>query len=697
MTILHGTARLFAAFLLVISCCPLADASDDADEAPPTQQPLVETVTVTATRLPGGEEPIDRVPAHVTVLTREDIRRSGARTLQELLEREAGAIVHDQVGNGVETTFDLRGFRQGNGTRVFLDGVPLNDPRNNALALELVPIDALERVEITRGPAAALAGGGAEAGVVHLLTRHGDIRGIELSVAAGTDRARRYAGEARGRAGAFDLLLAGARDQSDGFRDHGGGELTRWAGTAGVRAGGPDGRLELTLVHAEKDLGAPGALTREEWREDPFQSRHNTLDRDRGDSTQAGLGWRGAVTDRLSLATNLFAREGGAEILTTGRAAPVFGGFFLDTDERSHGSTVQMSHRVRSGPREHVLTAGLEWQGARVDSLGDVTPTEDPGRVDRVAPDSQNVTERRTLALFVQEAWQLGPSWSLQMGARMDRDRIAYRETRPVASNRSGRSFSEVSLRAGAVWSPASRASCYVSYGEGFLAPTAEQLFAFPGFGSNPDLRPEDATSYEIGVRLRGKEVQGSAALFRVETEDSIVFDPDSSLGLFGANVNRGKARRLGLESSLRGRIRPGVTVFAGAAWTEGVSKSGPSQGRRLPMVPRQRVTAGLELDLPRSVLLRADTTYVGDQVLDNDDAGAQSPLPAYTVVNARAAWSPPSRRRAPNLFLEVRNLLDRRYATRGIYAFDFASAESAVFVTPAPSRRYLLGAGWIF
>jgi len=124
--------------------------------------------------------------------------------------------------------------------------------------------------------------------------------------------------------------------------------------------------------------------------------------------------------------------------------------------------------------------------------------------------------------------------------------------------------------------------------------------------------------------------------------------------------------------------------------------------------VPADRATAGLDLALPAHVTLRADGSYVGSQVLDNDGANDQRRLDAYTVVNLRVAWSPrglglpslagPGRGEGGlTLFVDVRNLLDETYATRGIFAYDFLANANAVFLTPAPGRRVFGGVTWRF
>ena len=85
-----------------------------------------------------------------------------------------------------------------------------------------------------------------------------------------------------------------------------------------------------------------------------------------------------------------------------------------------------------------------------------------------------------------------------------------------------------------------------------------------------------------------------------------------------------------------------------------------------------------------------------GEQVLDNDEANGRPPLEAYTVLNAQAGWSLPRFERI-RLLLEITNLLDRDYAVRGIYAYDFLTEQFDDFYTPAPGRRFRAGLRWQF
>jgi len=684
--------------LLALACAagalatPVFSSDDPADKEPV----LTERVTVTASRLPDEPDDADRVPASVTVISREQIEQSGAADLADLLALEAGAVRYDQTGNGVQTTFDMRGFTTGSGTRVFLDGAPLNDAINNTLALELVPLESLDRIEITRGSAAALAGGGSEAGVINLISRRQEELGGSLSMSLGTFDSAKYGGFLSHDIGLVDFLISGTGRETDGFRDNADGELKRLSATIGFDLG-QERRLDVTLVDSESDYGNPGALTKDELVADPSAAPFNSLDFADQRLGLASVNFRGPIAAKLTLATNLFARSRETNSLTTGRAAPDFGGFALDADASFWGSTVQVSHRHDAGDRLNVWTFGGEWLDGDTESLGFSTPIDDPGTIP-TDPKTDTTSDRRSYAFFVQDTWTPTGDWTLLAGARYDHDHVGRNESLPDPANDGSRTFSELSLRAGATWKPNPRHAVYASYGEGFLPPTTEDLFAFPGFGSNPDLDPEDSRSYEIGYRVRSSGAYLDVGLFLIDTKNEIVYNPD--IGLFGANVNAGETKREGVEISLRGRVQPRLDLSAALTLTDAEFTAGDNNGNDVPLVPGERLSIGMNLDLPAGLALHGDALFVGQQVLDNDDANAQPELDDYVVVNARVVWrlaDVTTERNGLRLFAEARNLLDEEYATRGIYAFDFSSGMNDSFFTPAPGRRYEFGAGWDF
>jgi outer membrane receptor protein involved in Fe transport len=453
------------------------------------------------------------------------------------------------------------------------------------------------------------------------------------------------------------------------------------------------------LLSSDLEYGNPGALTLAEFESDPHQNVFNTLDATDDATRQAVLSFQGSVGGGFSLAGNVAYRTEAATTLSTGRAAPTFGGFFLDAEGGTWSGAAQATREATSSLGSHLIAFGAEILDGETESTGFFTDPTSPGSYDPSAPASRNTAGARNSALFLQDAWTLSSRWIVTAGARGDRSDVRYDETIPGTTPSDERTFSELSFRAGATFRPSEKVDLYASYGDGFLPPTPEQLFAFPLFGSNPDLAPEDTRAYEFGARSHGRLGALEAALFWIDTKDEIVFDPTPTTDdPFGQNVNAGATRRRGVEVSARGRIARDVAAFANATYTDAAFTNGANDGNRVPLVPELRAAAGFDASLPAGFGIRADALYVGAQVLDNDPANARAKLSDYTVVNLRVGWERAlagSRGGRLGLFVEAKNLFDEPYATRGIFAFDFSTSTFEDFVTPAPGRRYLAGLTW--
>ncbi|HTW70159.1 MAG TPA: TonB-dependent receptor [Acetobacteraceae bacterium] len=145
-----------------------------ADESAATNQ-TVPPVVVTATRVP---TPADDIPAGVTVITRQDIETYGYNTLVDALQSVPGLRVVQSGGPGGQASVFIRGS-DSDAVLVLRDGMPINDAADSDGAFNF-GVDTLadvQRIEIIRGPMAALYGSGAIGGVINLITRRGDRQG----------------------------------------------------------------------------------------------------------------------------------------------------------------------------------------------------------------------------------------------------------------------------------------------------------------------------------------------------------------------------------------------------------------------------------------------------------------------------------------------------------------------------------------
>jgi len=148
-------------------------------DAPVEDPPAVEEIVVTGTRTGRrlGEEPVA-----VEVITRDDIERSGAYDVAELLDQHPGVdVTRDVLGASIR----LRGLDPDQ-TLLIVDGQRIVRGAGGVADLSRIPLESIERIEIVKGPASALYGSDALGGVIHVITRPASTREASLQARAAT-------------------------------------------------------------------------------------------------------------------------------------------------------------------------------------------------------------------------------------------------------------------------------------------------------------------------------------------------------------------------------------------------------------------------------------------------------------------------------------------------------------------------------
>jgi outer membrane cobalamin receptor len=134
---------------------------------------VLDKMTVTATRT---NRRLSEIPASVSVIDKKDLELSTASNADDLIRNQPGVLVRRNVGmgEGIPGSIDIRGVPGAYAaTRVLIlvDGIPTNLSGAPFLIMNEVPLDAVERVEIVRGPFSSLYGANAFGGVISIFTR----------------------------------------------------------------------------------------------------------------------------------------------------------------------------------------------------------------------------------------------------------------------------------------------------------------------------------------------------------------------------------------------------------------------------------------------------------------------------------------------------------------------------------------------
>ncbi len=575
-------------------------------------------------------------PASITVLTQDDIRQFGWRTLADALRSVRGMYVYsdrdyEYVG--------VRGFArpQDYNSRVLLlvNGHRTNDTLFDQAFIgtdAVVDLDLVDRIEIVRGPGSSVHGGNAMFGVVNVVTRaasriDGFEAGVRLSSYAAREARLSYGHSfANGTEVVASISGMDSAGPSLYFPEFDAPETNsgRTSGTDYDRNGRlfvqvARGGLTFTAAAARRNEGVPTGLDGSTFN-DPRNSNsdyHAYVDvgyaRDLSPRTQVSghLYW----ADYTSLSPSTF---GDPPVLNHDTAFATWWGVDLKL--------------VRELGARHKLVAGLEAQDNR---RQDQTSWDEDPYV--LYADDRRDSHR--VGLFVQDDIQLGAALKATLGARYD-----------AVSGQSG----ETSPRAGVIWHPTEATIWRLMYGQSFRAPNVyEKYYVFPDTQiANPSLRLERMRTWEAAVEhYLGKEtrVLATAYYYRVAGLIDQVVDEESGLLQYR---NAGLATASGLELEAEHQWAGGARVRASLD----LHRPPVADGVDLTNSPRAVAKLNLAAPLPWwSLRLGVEGQWLGPR---DTDLGQ---VPGYGVANV--TLSRPAGRRGWELSASVFNAFDRTYA----------------------------------
>ena len=715
--------------------------------APSEIVPLPEVLVTAPARLPVVPLSPTEVPASVQVITGEEIRRSGAVTIPDFLQRLQGVHINDQQGNSYQLDLSFRGFTGTSvtgtpqGISVFVDGVRVNEPAVEEINFDLIPLDDVERIELIRGPTAVF-GRNTLAGSLNIITRRGSAeREFVPEISGGSFGRQKYRLHIGGTEGPIDYYFAGTHFFEDGFRDESDSRLDQFFGKLGYRRDGTDITLSYQYQHNKiKQAGSLPLSAIQVNREQNF----SVGDFFEPDLHQATLNARQDLGAGFSLALNGFVRKLDAEQFNV---SLISANSRLFNETLSGGGTLQLTHEGQLLGRKNLLTLGAEY--ARHDVAirvfeeqnertlqqcvaGAVAAGKDAADACPLKQLHSDISDTQdTFGLYIQDIAELwrglllaGDSLVLTAALRYDSVRHDIKDTSPEEPGKATgvATFTRPTPRIGLNYNLSEQFGIYFSYSEGFRAPAfleltcADPTSPCVGIqaGVAPDtgffaLRPVEARSYELGLRARPVSwLEGSFAVYRTDVQDDIFsVSPAETTKLFFQNV--GDTKREGIEIGLRGVYKERLEGYLNYAYTRATFQSDIElasprtpgkveqvrEGNQLPLTPNHRINAGLRYLIHKWVTLSLNLTYVGDQFFRGDEANTQPKLSDYVVVNTSIDF----RRDRFSGFLKINNLFNAEYETFGTFAPNAKAQGTPIepFLTPGLPINVLVGASYQF
>ena len=620
--------------MTIVALAGNAQAALDAIELP-----LEDLLKVRILSTPKFAEDPDKIPTTTSILTAEDIRTFGWRTISDALRSLQGFSVSDDhtysyAGTrGISPPGDFRARMQ-----VLIDGIAINENIYGSTLIDSAfPLDIglVERIEVIRGPSASVYGGDSMLGVINVVTRSGrDLSGPELGLAYGSGNQRQARLSWGGRVGDNHLVVSLSGFDAAGhaltFYDtdaSGIGQRIRdvraeQGGRLFIQARGTDWRF--TLIHGQRDRTVP-------------HGSYGTIPGDDGhteaDSFSAfdiSKDWQ--LNSRTTLQQRLYS------------SAYAYDGRFpydyspdprIVNVDKARGNLWGLENRLNStawsGQR---WTFGLEYQAhTRMDQLN-----YDEGQGCYGFSSTPCLDDHRhgyRFSLYAQDEVQIGNASTLSLGLRFDRQ-----------------------ADVGSTWSPrigfvhdADRAGIFkLLYGTAFRNPSVYELaYITPTFAyGNPQLEPEKMRSLELAWEKHfGRAARLTTTLYRFTIDQMIMADAA------GIATNGQQVHATGLEVEYEHQWMNGIRLRTGITMQDSKSELG-----RMDNSPRHM--AKFNLSVP--ALLPALTAGIEGQWIGTRLANEGSEkISPYTLVNLNLSYVAPNK--AWDAGLGIYNLFDHRYA----------------------------------
>lgn len=455
------------------------------------------TIVITGSRI---AQTVDETLAPVTVIDRKQIEARPNDSVTDLLRLVPGLSVVSNGGKGAQTSIFLRGT-ESDQTLILIDGVRMGSATTGTAALQNIPPDQIERIEIVRGPRSSLYGSEAIGGVIQLFTRRpdGDNTRANISVSGGTQSSAGINAGLSGRKNTAWYTANVSSYKTDGINacngkpfPNGGGCFTYEPDKDGFKNNsvslsggvqlGSRVNASLNALHIDSEVEYDG----------DFSNERESTDQLLGGKLEI------AASDIWSVDLLLAKTKDHSDNFKDGTFTSRF-----DTDRNQF----TFQNNIQSGGNG-VVTLGLDYYKDEVSGTTDY------------AVDSRDDT-----GLFGQYLGNFGAT-DIQLSLRGDDNEQFGNYTTGGASI--GRGFAG-NLR----WT--------ASYGTAFKAPTFNELY-FPGFG-NPNLSAETSESFDVGLSGRSGNVNFAANVFITSIDDLIAYDV-----VVNRPANIGEARISGLE-----------------------------------------------------------------------------------------------------------------------------------------------------
>lgn len=606
----------------------------------------VEQMIVTGTR---SEQPSVEIPASIQIVTGEQIKQSGASTLVQVLNAQAGIQIRDSIGNGGRgASISMRGFGENsvNNVLILVDGRRLNNPTLEAPNLSTVALHDIERVEIIQGSAGTLYGDQATGGVINIITSKPEALSGHVAAGRGSDDLEFYrAAISQGFDNGVSFRLSGEKKLSDNYRDSNEANYSNFL--ANIAYENQRFGLFTEILDVQDDLALPGSLSRAQINDDRRQVG-NPNEYANHDTRSYRVGGHVNLNESWKLAGEYTDREGDVD-----------GSYSWAPNGKSSQRVKSFNPRligdIKTAQGSVLITAGADLQDSEYQSTF------------TFADSTQETTD-----VYAQAVIPVIDKLKVTVGGRHSK----LEETDKNSQTDNDKSITAYQF--GAAYQLSNDTRIFLRRDEGFRWATIDEN-AFSDKPAGQILDAQESTSWELGIEKKFSDLALSALVYDMTIDGEIFYDP-----IAFRNSNLDKSDRQGIVLDSHWQVNDKITLQTNYSYVDAEISAGGNKGNTVPFVAKQTANLVLSYQVNAQWSFYADAQYTGKRYKANDDSNNFGQLGGYTVYNANARWT------HDQLYVNLRanNLTGKEYE-------GFTSRYN--FAYPSPELTYEVSIGYQF
>jgi iron complex outermembrane receptor protein len=628
---------------------------------------------------------IQQTPGGVAVVAAEDYKTTSvASTVKDILGFVPGVFAQPKWGD--DTRLSIRGSSLSRnfhlrGVQLFMDGIPINTADGYGDFQEIDPT-AYKYVEIFKGANALQFGANSLGGAINFVTPTG--RDATINSAAfdmGAFGYRRFQGSVGGANGPWDTFFTASNQQAEGFRDHSSGHATRASGNIGYQIS-PDFETRFYINANDVRQRIPGTVTRDSALTSPQAAApaNIALDQQRNIDTVR-------IANKTTLRFDGTTVEFGAFAVDRHLMHPIYQ--WLDYQYNDYGGFGKVTDERLIGGYRNRLIAGVNLLNGTIDNKQYANIGGAKG-----ALLSSSLDRSTNTSAYIENSFYVLPEVAVIGGTQFlhaTRDREAR-----FGSTSGSTEFNLWSPKAGLLWDIDPAWQAFANISRSAEVPSYGESATGPGIPTIPftSIRPQRATTYEIGTRGKRPDIAWDLAAYRAEIKDEL-------LCLYSAygNCNVTNADRTvhqGIEAGLGVAVLKNLftqdakadKLWLNLAYTyndfrfDHDARFGNNQ---LPGAPRHFLRAELLYKNPNGFYIGPNLEWV-PQAYYADSANTLT-TQAYAIWGLKAGVDDGTY----SMYLEARNIANTAYIA-SVSIIDRATASSALF-EPGTGRAVYAGA----